>query len=74
MAHNDEADGSRGGARGWSWPCTLNKWPTYELTRSGFMVPPDCRLPGGWNISADGFPVPPLPRGKELAQLIEARR
>jgi hypothetical protein len=44
----------------------------YELTRSGFMVPPDCRLPADWNIGAGGYPVPPLPRGKELTQLIEA--
>jgi hypothetical protein len=28
----------------------------------------------GWNINADGYPVPPLPRGKELAQLIESHR
>jgi hypothetical protein len=47
---------------------------TYELIRSGFLVPSDCRLPGGWNISARGYPVLPLPRGKELAQLIEERR
>jgi hypothetical protein len=74
MVHNDEAGGSHGRARGWSWPRTLNKRPAYELTRSGFMVPPDTRLPGGWNIGADGYPVPPLPRRKELAHLIESRR
>jgi hypothetical protein len=34
------------------------------------MVPPDTRLPGGWNISADGYLVPPLSRGKDLEQLI----
>jgi hypothetical protein len=67
MAHNDEAGGSRGRARGWSWPLTLNKRPAYNLTRSGFMVPPDYCLPGGWNISTSGYPVPPLLRGKELA-------
>jgi hypothetical protein len=38
------------------------------------MVPPDCHLPGGWNISVGGYPIPPLPHRKELAQLIEERR
>jgi hypothetical protein len=45
IAHNDEAGGSRDGARGWSWPRTLNKQPAYELTRYNFMLPPDCHLP-----------------------------
>jgi hypothetical protein len=38
------------------------------------MVPPDYRLPADWNIGAGSYPVPPLPRGKELTQLIEACR
>jgi hypothetical protein len=74
MAHNDVADGTRGRVRGWSWPHTLKKRLAYELKRSSFLVSSDCRLPGGWNISAGGYPVSPLLRGKELAQLIEERR
>jgi hypothetical protein len=74
MVHNDEAVGSRGGAHGWSWPRTINKWPAYELTRYDFMVPPDTRLPGGWNISADDYPVLPLPCRKEVAYLIKSCR
>jgi hypothetical protein len=35
---------------------------------------PDCRLPGGSNISTGGYLVPPLPRRKELVQLIEECR
>jgi hypothetical protein len=73
MVHNDEAGGSHGRARGWSWPRTLNKRPAYELTRSGFMVLPDCHLPGSWNISAGSYSIPPLSCRKELAQLIESR-
>jgi hypothetical protein len=74
MAHNGEVSDSRGRAWGWSWPRTLNKRPAYELTRSGFMVSPNCRLPDGWNISADGYPVPPLPRRKELTKLTKEHR
>jgi hypothetical protein len=37
------------------------------------MVPLECRLPADWNISTGGYPIPPLPCGKELIQLIEAR-
>jgi hypothetical protein len=73
MAHNYESSGNCGGAWGWSWTCTLNKRPSYELTRSGFIVPLECRLPAEWNISTGGYPIPPLPCGKELIQLIEAR-
>jgi hypothetical protein len=46
----------------------------YKLTSSGFMVLPDYRLPGGWNISAGNYPILPLPCGKELSQLIEEHR
>jgi hypothetical protein len=46
MAHNHEAGG------GWSWSRILIKDPAVELARSGFMVPPDKRLPCGSNISA----------------------
>jgi hypothetical protein len=74
MAHNDEAEGYGGGGTCDSrWPRTLNKDPASELTRSRFLVSPDTRLPSGWKISAGGYPVPPLPTGKGLAQLIEAR-
>jgi hypothetical protein len=52
----------------------LNKEPTLELVRSGLTVPPDTQLPGGWNISVDGYPIPLLPIGKNLALLIHERR
>jgi hypothetical protein len=73
MAHNDEAEGSgSGGAHNWSWPCTLNKDPAFELTRSSFMVPSDTWQPGGSKITVGGYPVPPLSTGKDLGLLIEA--
>jgi hypothetical protein len=42
----------------------------FKLVRSDFMVPPDKRLPGGWIISTGGYPVSPMPTGRDLAQLI----
>jgi hypothetical protein len=46
----------------------------FELVRSGFMVPPDKRLPDGWIISTGGYPVSPMPMGRDLAKLIDAWR
>jgi hypothetical protein len=48
MVHNHEARGSGiGEARDLSRPCTLNKDPTFKITKSSFMVPVDMCQPGG---------------------------
>ena len=35
---------------------------------------PDHRLPHGWNISAAGYAVPPIPEGDSLRAYINQRR
>ncbi|XBI23542.1 hypothetical protein VPH35_048763 [Triticum aestivum] len=44
------SDGSGG-----SWPTSLSTPETDELIRLGMMVPPDCRLPHVFHITADGY-------------------
>ncbi|VAH70903.1 unnamed protein product [Triticum turgidum subsp. durum] len=44
------SDGSGG-----SWPTSLSTPETDELIRLGMMVPPDCRLPHVFDITADGY-------------------
>jgi hypothetical protein len=64
-------DGSDEEAHDWSWPRTLNKDPTFDLTRSGFRVPQKMRLFGGSKISAHRYLIPPMPIGKDLAMRIK---
>ncbi|XBI42189.1 hypothetical protein VPH35_126549 [Triticum aestivum] len=44
-----------GGCR--SWPMSLGTPETDELIRLGLMVPPGCRLPHAFHITADGYPT-----------------
>jgi hypothetical protein len=48
------------------WPRTHTIPSAYELACSGLLVPPDCRLPGGWKISASEYAIPPLPVSVDL--------
>ncbi|XBH69124.1 hypothetical protein VPH35_097100 [Triticum aestivum] len=43
------------GGRGGSWPTSLSTPETDELIRLGMMVPPGCRLPHVFRITADGY-------------------
>ncbi|XBI73150.1 hypothetical protein VPH35_066954 [Triticum aestivum] len=42
---------------GSSWPTSLGTPETDELIRLGMMVPPGCRLPRAFHITADGYPT-----------------
>ncbi|XBI84843.1 hypothetical protein VPH35_093066 [Triticum aestivum] len=42
---------------GSSWPTSLGTPETDELIRLGMMVPPGCRLPHAFHITADGYPM-----------------
>ncbi|XBI61782.1 hypothetical protein VPH35_042526 [Triticum aestivum] len=48
---------SDGGGGGRSWPTSLDTPETDELIRLGLMVPPGCRLPHAFHITADGYPT-----------------
>jgi hypothetical protein len=37
------------------------------------LVPPGCRLHGGWKISAGGVAIPPLPVSTNLENIIHHR-
>ncbi|XBI56322.1 hypothetical protein VPH35_037947 [Triticum aestivum] len=45
------------GGRGGSWPTSLSTPETDVLIRLGMMVPPGCRLPHVFCITADGYPT-----------------
>jgi hypothetical protein len=45
-----------------------------DFARLGIVAPPQVVLPTGWDISWRGVPVPPVPRGQELAEQVEGRR
>ncbi|XBI42190.1 hypothetical protein VPH35_126550 [Triticum aestivum] len=49
------SDGGGGGCR--SWPTSLGTPERDELIRLGLMVPPGCRLPHAFHITADGYPT-----------------
>ncbi|KAF7098935.1 hypothetical protein CFC21_100625, partial [Triticum aestivum] len=49
------SDGGGGGCR--SWPTSLGTPERVELIRLGLMVPPGCRLPHAFHITADGYPT-----------------
>jgi hypothetical protein len=46
----------------------------YEVAAFNLLVPPNCRLPKGWKISAVGHAIPPLPVGADLENIIHHRR
>ena len=48
---------SYGGGGGSSWPTSLDTPETDELICLGLMVPPGCRLPRVFHITADGYPT-----------------
>ncbi|XBI06005.1 hypothetical protein VPH35_134078 [Triticum aestivum] len=49
---SDDSDGSGG-----SWPTSLSTPETDKLIRVGLMVPPGCRLPHTFRMTADGYPT-----------------
>jgi hypothetical protein len=44
------------------------------LVKNNLLVPPDWRLPSGWNIAYDGSTIPPISRNGDLREVIEYRR
>jgi hypothetical protein len=60
MAHNHEADCS-GPPPPISYPRKLTQEEAAALGKNILLVPPDWRLPHGWNISVGGYVVPPIP-------------
>jgi hypothetical protein len=47
--------------------------PNNLLWENAILVPPAWHLPHGWNVSMDGYAVPPIPDGAELEGLIGRR-
>jgi hypothetical protein len=45
----------------------------YQVVAFNLLVPPDCRLLGGWKISTGGFAILPLPIGTDLENIIHHR-
>jgi hypothetical protein len=79
MGRNDhEAGGSRSGGRRGPSLADRSRNPNIGeatvLAENNLHVPPDWRLPGGWNIGNDGSTIPPLPRDGDLREVIEYRR
>jgi hypothetical protein len=85
MANNDEAGSVNGGRRGLGrgigadepptpvlWPCSLIVLVAYQVAAFNLLVPPDCRLPGGWKISAGVRAIPPLLVGADLENTINS--
>jgi hypothetical protein len=86
MSNNDEAGsmsiGRCGRGRGVGaieppapvlWPRSLTVPLAYQVAAFNLLVPPDCRLPGGWKISTGGLAIPPLPVGADLENIIHRR-
>jgi hypothetical protein len=46
----------------------------YDVAAFDLLVPPDCRLLGGWKISASGLAIPPLLVGIDLENIIHRHR
>jgi hypothetical protein len=51
-------------------PRSLTVPMAYQVAAFNLLVPPDCRLPGGWKISAGGRAIPPLSVGADLENAI----
>jgi hypothetical protein len=72
MAHNDQTSGSHGG--GYSRPTNLNSEHVQILADNQILVLSAWHLPHGWNVSADGYAVAPMPlEGLLLDDYIERR-
>jgi hypothetical protein len=83
MANKDEAGKMNGGrcscGRGTGadelsvpvlWSCSLAVPMAYQVAAFNLLVPPDCRLPGGWKIGASRLAILPLPVGADLKNVI----
>jgi hypothetical protein len=54
-------------------PTNFTKAKARVLWENVILVPPVWHLPHGWNVSAAGYAVPPIPKGAELQALIGCR-
>jgi hypothetical protein len=63
--------GSRSG--GFVRPMNITEAEARVLSENAILVPPAWHLPHGWNVSAAGYAVPPIPEGAELEALIGRR-
>jgi hypothetical protein len=72
MVHNHQASGSRGGS--YTRPTNLNAKEAQILTDNQILVPLAWYLPHGWNVSASGYAVAPIPpEGPLLDDYIKQR-
>jgi hypothetical protein len=77
LDRNDhEAEGSStGGSDGAPRPCNITIDKVVVLAKARLLVPPDWRLPHGWNVRVAGYTVPPITENDaDLLPYIRRRR
>jgi hypothetical protein len=61
------------GSGGFVRPTNFTEAEARVLWENAILIPPAWHLPHGWNMSATGYAVPPIPEGPELDALIGRR-
>jgi hypothetical protein len=61
------------GSCGFVRPTNFTEAEARVLWENAILAPPAWHLPHGWNVSAVGYAVPPIPEGAELKALIGRR-